>query len=284
MIRNAAVAGTFYEADPDSLRKQIEGCFKHQLGPGQVPENIGETREIKSLIAPHAGYMYSGPVAAHSYFHLAKDGLPETFLILCPNHTGMGSGVSTVTEGQWKTPLGLAGIDSEFAERLIENASIIDSEPMAHIQEHSCEVQIPFIQYLAEKSDKKFEIVPICMWMQDLQTATEIGTAIAKTNQELERDVVIVASTDFTHYKPHDVAYNNDHQVLDAIEALDEKAVMSRVEELNVTMCGFGPVNIAIVYSKLMGAEKVEVLKYATSGDITGDRSAVVGYAAAVIR
>lgn len=284
MIRTAAVAGTFYEADPDSLRKQIEGCFKHQLGPGQVPENIGETREIKSIIAPHAGYMYSGPVAAHSYLRLAEDGLPETFLILCPNHTGMGSGVSTVTEGQWKTPLGLVDIDSEFAERLIENAPIIDPEPLAHSQEHSCEVQIPFIQYLAEKTGKIFEIVPICMWMQDLLTATEIGTAIAKTSQELERDVVIVASTDFTHYKPYEVAYNNDHQVLDAIEALDEKAVMSRVEELNVTMCGFGPVNTSIVYSKLMGAEKVEVLKYATSGDITGDKSAVVGYAAAVIR
>jgi AmmeMemoRadiSam system protein B len=284
MIRNPAVAGTFYEADPDSLTKQIEGCFKHQLGPGRLPENMGKTREIKSIIAPHAGYMYSGPVAAHSYLKLAEDGLPETFLILCPNHTGMGSGVSTVTEGGWKTPLGLVDIDGEFAERLMENTPIIDPEPLAHIQEHSCEVQVPFIQYLAEKTGKTFRIVPICMWMQDLQTATEIGAAIAKTSQELERDVVIVASTDFTHYKPHDIAYHNDHQVLDAIEALDEKAVMSRVEELNVTMCGFGPVNASLVYSKLMGAEKAEVLKYATSGDITGDRSAVVGYAAVVIR
>lgn len=284
MIRNPVVAGTFYEADPDSLRKQIEGCFKHQLGPGEIPENIGENREIKSIIAPHAGYMYSGPVAAHSYLKLAEDGIPETFLILCPNHTGMGSGVSTVTEGQWKTPLGLADIDGEFALKLMQKAPIIDSEPLAHMQEHSCEVQIPFIQYLAEKADREFNIVPICMWMQDLQTATEIGHAIAHTSQELERDVVIVASTDFTHYKPQDLAYNNDHQVLQAINALDEKAVMDRVQELNVTMCGFGPVTTAIVYSKIMGALEVEILKYATSGDITGDKSAVVGYAAAVIR
>ena len=127
-------------------------------------------------------------------------------------------------------------------------------------------------------------MVPISMWMQDLITATEIGNAVAQTSKQLDRDVVIVASTDFTHYKPHDIAYNNDHQVLDAIKALDEKAVMNRVEELNVTMCGFGPVNAAIIYSKQMGAEEVEVLKYATSGDITGDKSAVVGYAAAVIK
>ncbi len=284
MIRNPAVAGAFYEADPDSLRKQIEWCFKHQLGPGQVPENIGETRDIKSIIAPHAGYMFSGPVAAHSYLKLAEDGLPETFLILCPNHTGMGSGISTVTEGGWQTPLGLADIDSEFARQLIQKAPIIDAEPLAHMQEHSCEVQIPFLQYLAEKGNKEFEIVPICLWMQDLLTTTEIGTAIAETSQELGRDVVVVASTDFTHYKPFEVAYNNDHQVLEAIEALDEKAMMSRVEELGVTMCGFGPVASAIVYSKIMGAEKAEVLKYATSGDITGDKSAVVGYASAVIR
>lgn len=284
MIRNPAVTGAFYEADPDSLTKQIEGCFKHQLGPGRVPESIGNSRLIKSIIAPHAGYMYSGPVAAHSYKKLAEDGLPETFIILCPNHTGMGSGVSTVTEGQWKTPMGLVDIDGEFAERLMGNAPIIDQDPVAHMQEHSCEVQVPFIQYLAQTAGKEFKMVPISMWMQDLITATEIGNAVAQTSKQLDRDVVIVASTDFTHYKPHDIAYNNDHQVLDAIKALDEKAVMNRVEELNVTMCGFGPVNAAIIYSKQMGAEEVEVLKYATSGDITGDKSAVVGYAAAVIK
>lgn len=284
MIRNPAVAGTFYEADPDSLKRQIEQCFKHQLGPGHIPENIGETREIKSIIAPHAGYMYSGPVASHSYLKLAEDGLPETYVVLCPNHTGRGSGVSTATEGKWQTPLGLAGIDGEFAENLIAKAPIIDSEPLAHVQEHSCEVQVPFLQYLAEIAGRDFQMVPICVWMQDLVTATEIGVAIAETSQKLGRDVVVVASTDFTHYKPYEVAYNNDHLVLEAVEALDEKAVMSRVEELNVTMCGFGPVNSSIVYSKLMGAESAEVLKYATSGDITGDKSAVVGYAAAVIR
>lgn len=284
MIRKPAVAGTFYEGDPDSLRKQIEWCFKHRLGPGHLPEKLGKDREIKSIIAPHAGYMYSGPVAAHSYLQLARDGLPDTFLILCPNHTGMGSGVSTVTEGQWETPLGYVDVDSEFANQLILDAPIIDSEPLAHLQEHSCEVQVPFLQYIGQKWDRKFKIVPICMWMQDLQTTTEIGHAIAKTSEKLGRDVVVVASTDFTHYKPQEVAFETDHMVLDAIEVLDEKTMMQTIEEYNVTMCGFGPVATAIVYSKIMGAKKAEILKYATSGDTTGDGKAVVGYASAVIR
>jgi len=284
MTRKPAVAGTFYEGDPDSLRKQIEWCFKHQLGPGRTPENIGKTREIRSIIAPHAGYMFSGPVAAHAYLKLAEDGISNTFVIICPNHTGMGSGVSTVTEGSWETPLGLVDIDGEFSQKLLEKAPIMDSEPLAHLQEHSCEVQVPFLQYLGEKTDKKFKIVPICIWMQDLETATEIGEAIALTSQELGRDVVVVASTDFTHYKPQEVAASTDHQVLEAIEQLDEKAMMSLVQDLNITMCGFGTVTSALIFSKAMGAHEAEILKYATSGDITQDYSAVVGYASAVIK
>ena len=283
MIRKPAVAGAFYEGDPDSLTGQIEWCFKHQLGPGRTPETIGNKRRIKSIIAPHAGYMYSGPVAAHGYLKLAEDGLPDTVVILCPNHTGMGSGVSAVSEGQWETPLGRVDIDSEFSLKLQEYAPIIDSEPLAHMQEHSCEVQLPFLQYLAKIGDKEFKIVPICLWMQDLQTTTEVGQAIAQTSQELGKDVVVVASTDFTHYKPQDVASSTDHQVLEAIKVLDEQAMMERVQELNVTMCGFGTVASAIVESKILKAEKAEILKYATSGDITGDYSAVVGYASAVI-
>jgi AmmeMemoRadiSam system protein B len=283
MIRRPAVAGTFYEGDPESLRKQIEWCFKHQLGPGRTPEIIGKSREIKSIIAPHAGYMFSGPVAAHSYLKLAEDGIPDTFIILCPNHTGMGSGVSTVTEGAWETPLGIVDIDSEFSEKIIEKAPIIDSEPLAHLQEHSCEVQVPFLQYLADKAGKQFKIVPICIWMQDLETTTEIGEAIALTSQELGRDVVVVASTDFTHYKPQEIASSTDHQVLEAIQALDEETMMMKVQELNVTMCGFGTVTSAIVFSKALGAKRAEILKYATSGDTTKDYSAVVGYASAII-
>ena len=279
MIRKPAVAGLFYEIDPDSLRKQIEWCFKHRLGPGSIPE-IGNKRNIKGVIAPHAGYVYSGPVAAHTYHEIAEDGFPETFVILCPNHTGMGSGVSTMNQGSWETPLGLADIDGEFADLMIKNAGIIDSNPEAHLKEHSAEVQLPFLQYL----NPNFQFVPVTMWMQDIETATEIGVSIEKTASELGRDVVVIASTDFTHYQPQDIAHKQDMKVIDAIKAMDEKRMMNRVMELNVTMCGYGPVAATMVASKKMGATICEMKKYATSGDATGDKSSVVAYASAVFR
>lgn len=278
MIRKPAVAGLFYELNPDSLRKQIEWCFNNQLGPGSIPE-IGNKREIKGVIAPHAGYVYSGPVAAHTYYELAQDGFPETFVILCPNHTGMGSGLSTMT-GTWETPLGQVDIDDELANHMMANVGILDSDPAAHLKEHSAEVQLPFLQYF----NQDFKFVPVTMWMQDIQTATEIGTAIHEAVQELDRDVVVIASTDLTHYQPQDIAYNQDMRVLEAIKKMDEKLMMSNVIEMNVSMCGYGPVAGTIVASKKMGATTCEIKKYATSGDATGDRSSVVAYASAVFK
>jgi len=278
MIRKPAVAGLFYESNPESLRKRIKWCYKHQLGPGKIPDQIGKKRSIKGLMAPHAGYQYSGPVAAHSYLKLAEDGFPETVVIMCPNHTGQGSGVSTMTEGTWQTPLGNVQIDEEFAKKLISHHTLLDDNPAAHLQEHSCEVQLPFLQYISTD----FQLVPVCMWMQDLETATELGQAIEKTGREIGRDVVVIASTDFTHYQSQEVAKSQDEKVLEAIKALDEKLLMKKVAELNVTMCGYGPVATALVASKAMGANTSEILKYATSGDATGDYSSVVGYASAV--
>ena len=280
MIRKPAVAGLFYESNPESLKERINWCYKHQLGPGKIPDHIGNKRTIRGLMAPHAGYQYSGPVAAHSYLKLAEDGFPETVVIICPNHTGQGSGVSIMTEGAWQTPLGNVQIDEEFAKKLISHHTLLDDNPVAHLQEHSCEVQLPFLQY----NNPDFQIVPICMWMQDIETATELGQAIAETSHEIGRDIVAIASTDFTHYKPQEVAKYQDEKVLEAIKALDEKLLMNMVAELNVTMCGYGPVATAMVASKAMGAKISEILKYATSGDATGDYSSVVGYASAIFR
>lgn len=277
MIRKPAVAGIFYELNPDSLKQQIEWCFKHKLGPGKIPQ-MGDKRKIKGIMAPHAGYLYSGPVAAHSYSKVVEDGFPDTFVILCPNHTGLGSGISTMLEGEWQTPLGNVEIDSQFAGKLVEDALIIDQDVSSHIQEHSCEVHLPFLQYFSEN----FKIVPISMWMQDLETSTEIGKSIKETAEALGRDIVILASSDMTHYKPQNIASQNDQQVLDAMRMMDEKLMVKRVMDLNVTMCGYGPVTATMVASKELGAKNVEILKYATSGDLTGDMSAVVGYASAV--
>lgn len=277
MIRKPAVAGIFYELNPDSLKQQIEWCFKHKLGPGKIPQ-MGDKRKSKGILAPHAGYLYSGPVAAHSYSKVVEDGFPDTFVILCPNHTGLGSGISTMLEGEWQTPLGNVEIDSQFAGKLVEDALIIDQDTSSHIQEHSCEVHLPFLQYFSEN----FKIVPISMWMQDLETSTEIGKSIKETAEALGRDIVVLASSDMTHYKPQNIASQNDQQVLDAIRMMDEKLMVKRVMDLNVTMCGYGPVTATMVASKELGAKNAEILKYATSGDLTGDMSAVVGYASAV--
>ncbi len=278
MIRKPAVAGIFYERNSDSLKKQIEWCFEHRLGPGKIPEKTLERREIKGAMVPHAGYQYSGPVAAHSYYKIFEDGFPETFVILSPNHTGLGSGISTMLEGEWETPLGNVRIDEELTEKLVEDAGIIDLDAMAHVQEHSLEVQLPFLQYF----NRDFEIVPVSMWMQDLESSYKIGKSIKKAAEELGKDIVVIASSDMTHYKPQSIAKENDSKVLDAINSLDEKLMIKRVLEMNVTMCGYGPVATTIIASKEMGAQNAEILKYATSGDTTGDESAVVGYASAV--
>lgn len=276
MIRKPAVAGVFYEGNPDSLKKQIQWCFKHKLGPGKIPE-MGNKREIKGAMAPHAGYNYSGPIAAHTYAKIVEDGFPDTLVILCPNHYGMGSAVSTMVEGEWETPLGNVEIDSEFAATLAKEA-YADPDPSAHLREHSLEVHLPFFQYFS----RDFRMVPISMWMQDMETSLEIGSAIEEIALDLDRDVLVLASTDMTHYKSADIASKADGEVLDAIAKLDEKLMIKRVMDLNVNMCGYGPVAATMIASKRLGAQNAEILKYSTSGHLTGDLSEVVGYASAI--
>jgi len=278
--RKPAVAGYFYESDEDLLRERIKWCYTHPVGPGRIPTKLGDKRSIKGLISPHAGYEFSGPVAAFSYLELAEDGVPETVLILCPNHTGMGSGLSTMTEGSWLTPLGEVPIDTEFAEKLVSNYPLLDDEPSAHLREHSCEVQLPFLQELGQD----FKLVPICMMMQDLETSQELGRAIAATVDELDRDMVVIASTDFTHQMPHEVAEAQDAKVLEAIETFDEEEMIKRIITNNVTMCGYGPVATTMAASKAMGARDARILKYATSGDTSGNYTSVVGYGSALFR
>ncbi|NYB52777.1 MAG: AmmeMemoRadiSam system protein B [Methanobacteriaceae archaeon] len=280
MIRRPAVAGMFYEADGNALKERIKWCYLHQIGPGMIPGEIGTKRSIRGLISPHAGYVYSGPVAAHSFFKLAADGMPETLVILCPNHTGMGSGLSTMTEMSWLTPLGEVEVDREFALALMDEYSLLDDDPSAHLQEHSCEVQLPFLQEISPD----FKMVPISMMMQDMETSHELGLAIAQTSNDLGRDVVVIASTDFTHYQPHEVAQTHDTKVLEAIKEMDEELMVNQIRKYNVTMCGYGPVIATITASKTMGANEAKILKYATSGDTGGDYSSVVGYGSAVFQ
>ena len=266
----------FYSGSASALRREIESTFKHNLGPGKLPEKKeGSLTRIVALVCPHAGYMYSGPVAATAYSALASHGRPSNIVIIGPNHTGMGSGLSLMNKGRWATPLGEVTVNSSLADSIVKNAGIIDVDDEAHIREHSIEVQLPFLQYLYGDA---FSIVPICMMIQDLETSREVGEAIASV--EKESVSLVIASSDMTHYEPHAVARRKDMQLIKAIEDLDEKALIQVVESESISACGIGPIIATMIYSKRRGVTRAKLLSYATSGDVTGDRSAVVGYAA----
>jgi AmmeMemoRadiSam system protein B len=274
-IRKPAVAGMFYAGTARELEEQIKWCYKHELGPGIIPQvNSKGPREIVSIVVPHAGYYYSGPVAAHAYKELADDGIFDTAVILGPNHTGYGYPVSIWAGASWSTPLGEVEINKKLAQWLL--GEVIKADETAHIQEHSIEVQLPWLQYLY----KKVKIVPITMLAQDIETARIVGKAIAQASDNL----IIIASSDLTHYEPHSVAMEIDSSVIEAIVALDEEELYKCCERLDCTMCGYGPVASAIVAAKEMKAQKASLLKYATSGDTSGDFSRVVGYGSIVIK
>jgi len=275
-VRRPTQAGAFYEGTSESLKRQIENCFLHRFGPGEVPEIAKvNLKNVVGLICPHAGYMYSGPVAAHGYYRLALDGKPDVALIFGPNHTGYGSGLAVMNEGVWRTPLGDVEVDGETANQLVSESHIVDVDESAHRFEHSIEVQLPFLQYLYGSS---FKIVPVCFLMQELSSAREVGKATAKVLAG--KNAVIIASSDMTHYEPHERAAKKDSLVLRAVEALDEARVYSTVEAQNVTACGYGPIIALITAAKDLGVREAKLLCYKTSGDVIGDYSSVVGYAA----
>ncbi len=276
-IRRPSQAGMFYAGNPEDLKKQIEECFLHKFGPGKIPKVAEDgPRKIIGLVCPHAGYMYSGPIAAHAYYRLAIDGKPETFVIMGPNHMGYGSAIALMNEGIWRTPLGDIEIDYDTASKILRASELIDIDDTAHRYEHSIEVQLPFLQYLY---GSEFKFVPIAFLMQDIKSCREVGKALAKALEG--RNAVIIASTDMTHYEPHEQASRKDRLALNAIEKMNEEEFYSTVESYRISACGYGPVIALIVASKLLGAKKAEILCYKTSGDIVGDYSSVVGYASA---
>jgi AmmeMemoRadiSam system protein B len=275
-VRRPTQAGAFYAGDAKALRKQIETCFLHDFGPKKRPEvNKNGAREVIGLVCPHAGYMFSGAVAANAYYELAQDGKPDIIVILGPNHTGYGSAIALMNDGVWRTPLGDVEIDVETANLIIQKAFIVDVDDAAHLFEHSIEVQLPFLQYLY---GSEFKFVPVCFQMQDLSSAVEVGKAL--TEVLASKNAVVIASSDMTHYEPQRNAAAKDLAALAAVEAMDEKRFYSIIETQNVTACGYGPIATVITAAKGLGAKEAKLLCYKSSGDITGDYSGVVGYAA----
>jgi len=274
-VRHPAVAGSWYAGTSTGLRAQIEECFTHKFGPGK-PSRVVEKgpRSLVGLVCPHAGYMYSGPVAAHAYYKLAVDGKPDVIVIFSPNHTGRGSALAIMNEGAWRTPLGNVEIDTQTANQILSESRIIDADERAHAYEHSIELQLPFLQYLYGSA---FKFVPICFLMQDLESSREIGQAVAKALSG--KNALVIASTDMTHYEPQERAEKKDKMAINAAIKMDEEQYYSAVESYGISTCGYGPTIAAMAAAKALNAKKAQLLCYKTSGDITGDFSAVVGYA-----
>jgi len=269
MIREPAVAGQFYSFDGENLEKELKKAFSFS-GEPKASKNANK---ILAAVCPHAGYMYSGSIAAYSYKALKEDRTPKTVVIIGPNHGGIGPAVSVYPNGEWETPLGKVEVDSELAEKIAGGKFSLDED--AHIYEHSIEVQLPFLQHVY----KEFKIVPICVMAQRLNLMEELGQRLA----DVVKDGAVIASTDFSHYVPYQEAYDKDFKAINAIKDLDEVGLFDAVEKYGISMCGSGPVAAAIVYSKLKGAKEGKLLKYTTSGDVTGDKGAVVGYASLVL-
>ncbi len=271
-VRKPAVAGSFYPDDKQELLHAIEDCFLHQYGPGKKPP-AGTKQKIFGMVCPHAGYMYSGPVAANSYY--AGSSLkPDLVVIVGPNHYGIGSGIATMKEVTWETPLGSVDVSTGAAEAVVKHSGVIDYDDFAHSRDHCLEVQLPMLQYIY---GHRFGILPIILWMQDRETAADVGKAIAELAKENE-SVLLIASSDFTHYEPNEDAHRKDGELIKTILALDVAKYYTVLERLDVTACGYGAIAAVMIAAKMLGATRGELLRYATSGDIAGDKSSVVGY------
>ncbi|TRZ48182.1 MAG: AmmeMemoRadiSam system protein B, partial [Dehalococcoidia bacterium] len=262
MSRKPVVAGQFYPGSPSQLRAMIE----------QLVGEKGAKEDVIGLVSPHAGYVYSGPVAGAV---ISRIKFKDTFIIMGPNHTGRGKPLSIMTQGTWETPLGEVEIDSELGKQILATSSYLQEDSMAHQYEHSIEVQLPFLQYF--KPD--IRIVPIVLAYSSGDIYKEIGKDIARAVKDLNKEVVIIASSDMTHYEPQSSAQRKDTQAIEAILDLNEDELLKRVDELNISMCGYAPTTSLISAAKELGATGAELVKYQTSGDTSGDYSSVVGYA-----
>ena len=277
-IRKPVVAGQFYAGDKKGLVQQIERSFKSEFGPGKLPK-IGNGKRITAALVPHAGYFFSGSCAAHSYHEVAGAEKPDVFVVMGPNHSGLGQ-TSTSLE-DWETPLGIAKVDKEFAKAL--DIEINTSSMKA---EHSIEVQLPFLQYIY---GDRFRFVPICV-TKGAGIADKIKSAVDET----EKTVTLVTSSDMTHYgmgygympfldDVKENMYKLDKKALELVEKLDTRGFKEYLEQTSATVCGASPVVIMMEYCRMLGATTVKLLKYYTSGDIINDYSSAVGYASLVI-
>lgn len=266
MKREPAVAGYFYSENKELLKSDLKTLIKEKK----------EKIKVKGIVVPHAGYMYSGWVAGQTYGVIYP---PEVVFILGPNHTGLGKEASIFNGDSFVTPLGEAPIAKNLALKLLEEVPFLEDDPLAHIHEHSLEVQVPFLQYL----NPKVEIVPLCLGKLSLEEIVNLGKGIAKCIKEEKKYCIVLASSDFSHYVPQEVAKKKDFLAIEQILNLSEGGLLNIVQKEKISMCGVIPVAVMIYACKELGAKKAELVVYGTSGDVIRDYSSVVGYAGIII-
>jgi AmmeMemoRadiSam system protein B len=261
MLRTPAVAGQFYPSQAERLRDFLEDA----VPPSQDPFTA------VGVVSPHAGYVYSGKIAGAVF---SKIDVPDTALLLGPNHTGLGTAASVMSRGAWATPLGPVAIDEDLADAVKASCPIVEEDSLAHAQEHSLEVQLPFLRHC----NPRVRFVPIAFMLQGYDEIQEVGLALADVLRDWPGRVLIVASSDMTHYEPHDMAKEKDAKAIEKVLALDARGLLDTTKRHGISMCGVIPTAVLLCAARKLGATT-----YATSGEVSGDYSSVVGYAGMVI-
>ncbi len=265
----------FYPKNKNELESTIKECFLHKFGPGKLFPTT-DTAPVYGVICPHAGYMYSGPVAANSFYAISHL-RPELVVIVGPNHWGLGCNIAAMRDGTWETPLGRVEVDSEAAAELHRASRLVELDFLSHTRDHSLEVQVPMLQEIYKHT---FKILPVILIDQTMESARELGGAIAKVSRG--RRTVIVGSSDFTHYETNEHAHSQDAALIEPITEMDVGRFYAVLAQRRVSACGYGAMAATITACKELGATKASLARYATSGDVTGEKDSVVGYASIV--
>jgi hypothetical protein len=265
--RSPAVAGQFYHGTASKLHQQVE----EYIDRGTRKE------KVIAIVSPHAGLVYSGSVAGAVYSFID---FPETFVLIGPNHTGLGAQISLMESGEWEIPTGVFRIDEKISYKIAMNVPLVTKDTKAHMFEHSLEVQLPFIAYFSNEA----KFVPIIILSASVEECRILGEGIAKAIKDVGSSVVVVASSDMSHYVPDDVARKKDGKAIEKILSLDPEGLYEIVGKEKISMCGYIPVTIMLFAAKALGAQSARLIRYATSAEVSGDYEHVVGYAGIVLR
>ena len=270
-VRTPAVAGRFYPGRAEELLREV----REFTSTGKSPVATGRIAAI-GCVAPHAGYIYSGGVAGAVYSRLK---IPERCVILCPNHTGKGRPLAIMTSTAWQTPLGEVAADADMGTRLLRRFPALQEDSAAHRAEHAIEVQLPFLQALRPG----LNIVPIAIGTSDFDVLRGLGKALADVIADQKEKVLIIASSDMNHYESDEITRVKDHKAIKRVLAMDARGLWEVVMDEDISMCGFGPTIVMLTAAKILGATSATLVKYATSGDVSGDYESVVGYAGIIV-